>query len=293
VVHDDELSREERSRWAAAEQAGHLRWLAAFGADLVYGVDQVALARSLRLHLAAPGVLAAGADVTVGLRFEGDATRPWAQGAPHRVARGVARWRHLDTETLHATPLSVVLPLVVGADERVPRPLRLRAPAKAGRYALEVELDVPPITTARQTLEIRDAPRLATSAEADVRLGARYRLDDGDAPRRLDPATAFRLRIVAVNAGEAVWLSKPRGKKGDVALEWRWLDATGHPAPEGAGRTPLRYDVHPGQSYEFDEWPTVPAEAGRYVLEARLVVEGVGTQASADPPVRIAVEARR
>ena len=59
---------------------------------------------------------------------------------------------------------------------------------------------------------------------------------------------------------DAVWLSKPRGKKGDVALEWRWLDATGRPTAESAGRTRIRYDVYPGQSYGFDEWPMPPTE---------------------------------
>ena len=168
-------------------------------------------------------------------------------------------------------------------------PAAISAPAKAGHYALEVELDVPPIMTARHTVEIRDVPKLPTSAEAGSRVTARYRLEDGDAPRRLDPGTAVRLRIVAVNAGDALWLSKPRGKKGDVGLEWRWLDATGRPAAERTGRIRIRYDVYPGQSYEFDEWPTPPTQAGRYVLEAGLVAEGIGAL-GADPPVRMAVE---
>lgn len=292
VVHGDELSPEERSRWAAVEQAGHLRRLAAFGPDLVYGVDAVALAPSLHVRLAAPDVLAAGTDATVALRLESDGTGPWAQAAPHRVAQGVVKWTSLDSATLHATRVAVTLPLVVGADERVALPLRISAPAKAGRYTLEVELDVPPITTARQTLAIRDAPKLPTSAEANTRLAARYRLADGDAPRRLDPGMALRLRIIAVNAGDGVWLPKPRGKKGVVALEWRWLDPTGRPAAESAGRTRIHYEVYPGQSYEFDAWPMPPTEAGRYVLEAALAAEGVGPFA-ADPPMKIAVDVGR
>lgn len=292
VVHGDELSREALGRWAAAEQAGHLRRLAAFGPDVVYGVDAVALAPALRASLAAPEILAPGADVTLGLRLESDGTRPWAQGAPHRVARGAARWTSPEGTTRHTTRVSVTLPLVVGAGESVPVPLRLRAPPTEGRYALEVELDVPPITTARQTIEIRAAPKPLTSADAGARLAARYRLEHGDAPGRLAPVTALRLRIVAANAGDAVWLSKPRGKKGDVALEWRWLDAAGQPAAEGGGRRRIRHDVYPGQGYEFDEWPMAPAEAGRYVLEARLVVEGSGPFV-VDPPVRISVEVGR
>jgi hypothetical protein len=292
VVHGDELSPEALRRWTAAEQAGHLRRLAAFGPDVVYGVNAVALAPSLRIRLAAPDVLATGAEATVGLRLESAGTRPWAQGAPHRVAHGTVKWTSLDTATPRATNISVTLPLVVGAGESAPLPLRISAPAKPGRYALEVELDVPPVTTARHALEVRDAPKLATSAEAGARLAARYELEDGDATRRLDGGTALRLRIVTVNAGDAMWLTKPRGKKGDVWLEWRWLDATDRPAAESAGRTRIRYDVFPGQRYEFDEWPAPPAQAGRYVLEAGLVAEGIGAFA-ADPPVRLAVEVAR
>ena len=62
-------------------------------------------------------------------------------------------------------------------------------------------------------------------------------------------------------------------------------------APDGSG-TRIRYDVHRGQSYEFDEWPTPPTARGRYVLEAGLVAEGVGALA-ADPPLRIPLEVGR
>jgi hypothetical protein len=68
--------------------------------------------------------------------------------------------------------------------------------------------------------------------------------------------------------------------------------AAGRPAVESAGRTRIRYDVYPGQRYEFDEWPMSPTEAGRYVLEAGLVAEGIGAFA-ADPPVRIPFEVGR
>lgn len=289
VVHGDELSGEGRARWAAVERAGHLRRLAAFGSDVVYGVDPVALAPSLRASLAAPEVLAAGAEVTLGLRLESDGARPWAQRAPHRLARAAVRWTGLDGAAVQATPVSVTLPLVVSADERAPAQLRLTVPKQAGRYALEVDLDVPPLTTARHTIEVRHAAKLPTSAEAGAPLAARYSLAPGAAPGALDPGTAVRLRVSALNAGGARWLTKARAKKGSVALEWRWLDAGGRATAEGAGRTRIRYDVYPGQSYEFDEWPPSPSEAGRYVLEAGLVVEGVGPFA-ADPAVRIPVD---
>jgi hypothetical protein len=285
VVHGDELSAEARSRWAAAERAGALRRLAAFGPDVVYAVEPVTLAPALRVQLAAPPALAAGSSVTLGLRLETDGTGPWAQRPPYRLARGTARWTSLDGGTPHERRVSVMLPLVVGAKESAPVPLRLDTPAKAGRYVLDVALDVSPRLAARRTVEVRDG----SQRQDGTRLAVRYVLPDRDSPRGLDDAIAGHLHVVAVNTGDAIWLSKGRGKRGAVALEWRWLDATGRALAEGSGRTRLRYEVHPGQSYRFDEWPLPPTAAGRYVLEAGLVVEGVGPF-PAEGPLTLAVD---
>jgi hypothetical protein len=292
VVHGAELSAEERARWAAVEAAGQLRRLAAFGGDVVYGVDPVPLVPSLRVRLDAPGALPAGADAALGLRIETDGTRPWAQQAPHGLARGAARWTSLDGGAARSTPIRVTLPLVLAADERAPVPFRLVVPAKPGRYTLEIDLDVPPRASARHTLEVRGGPKLPPRLDAGAPLTARYAVESGTGTGAVEAAMAVRLRLVALNTGGAVWLAKGRGKKGSVALEWRWLDAAGRPRAEGGGRTRIRYDVHPGASYEFAEWPMAPAEPGRYVVEAGLVVEGVGPFA-AEPPVRTAVEVGR
>jgi hypothetical protein len=91
------------------------------------------------------------------------------------------------------------------------------------------------------------------------------------------------VRLVAVNTGEAVWLMKPRAKKGDVALQWRWLDASGQAIPGGSGHAPIRHDVRPGQRYPFDEWPAPPVVAGRYVLEIGLTSGGVGPFPGGEP----------
>lgn len=288
VVHTDHLSRGERLRWTIAERAGHVRRLATFGHDVVYGVAAVAVAPSLRVSLAAPDTLPVGADVRLGLRLESDEPRPWAQGSPHRIARAAVRWTDPGTGTVSATMVPVVLPLVVGRGESVGVPLRVTAPARAGRYAVDVTLDAPPIAAERRTIEVRGA-WLPTSVEAGDRLAARYLVEDGAARRVLAPGDSLRLRMAAINTGGAVWLTKSRGKKGDVALSWRWLEATGRPIAHGAGLARIRYDVHPGQRYEFDEWPAGPVEAGRYVVEAGLVTGGFGPSAG-DAPVRIWVQ---
>jgi hypothetical protein len=290
VVHRDRLSPGEGRRWDAAEGAGHVRRLAAFGPDVVYAVAAVERARGLRARVETPDALPPRADVRLGLRLASDdEARPWAQGPPHRVAWARVAWTDLGTGAVTATTVPVVLPLVVGAGESVAVPLRLTAPAPSGRYTLDVALESPGLAAERRTIEVRDGRPLPTSAEAGRPLAARYLVADGDGPRALGPGASLRLRVTALNTGEVVWLTKPRGKKGDVALAWRWRDATGQALAHGAGQARVRYDVYPGQGYEFDEWPATPAAPGRYLLEAGLVTGGLGTLA-AGAPVSVTVE---
>jgi hypothetical protein len=289
VVHGDRLSREERRRWTIAERAGHVRRLAAFGADVVYAVAAVPLAPSLRARVVMPDVLPPATDVRLGLRLDNDDARPWAHGRPHRVDHAVVRWSGPAPESPRPTSVSVVLPLVVGAGESAAIPLRMTTPTTPGRYTVDVALAGQGLGAERRTVEVRAAPRPPTSAEGSDRLAARYLLEDAGRPRVLAPAESLRVKLVAINTGGAVWLARPRGKKGDVALGWRWLDASGRATTPAAGQVATRYDVHPGQTYEFDEWVAVPTEAGRYVLELNLVSGGMGPFAI-EPPVKLVVD---
>jgi hypothetical protein len=289
VVHGDRLPREERIRWAAAEQAGHVRRLAAFGSDVVYAVAPVALASSLRARIAAPETLAPGSDARLGLRLANERGEPWAHGPPHGLARAAVQWTELATERVSTTTVSLMLPLVVGGRASVAVPFRVTVPATAGRYALDVRLPSQGLAAERRTIDVRTLTHLPTSAEPGARLAARYLIEDGPAPRTLHPGDSLHVRLVAVNTGEAVWLMKPRGERGDVSLRWRWLDAAGRAQTHGAGHAPIRYDVHPGQRYEFDEWPAPPVERGRYVLEIGLAIGGASAFAGGDP-ARLAVD---
>jgi hypothetical protein len=296
VVHGDHLSREDRLRWAAAEQAGHVRRLAAFGSDVVYSVPAVARTPSPSVQIAAPDTLPAGHDARLGLRLSTERGEPWAHRAPHGIARAVVRWTELATGRVSTTTVPVTLPLAMGRDETVVAPLRVRVPTTIGRHVLDVRLAWQGGSVARvadpRTIEVRDAVTLPSSADAGAPLAVRYLVPDGTAPRTLGPGDSLHLRLVAINTGEAVWLTKPRAKKGDVALAWRWLDATDRPIPDGSGDTPIRYDVHPRQRYEFDEWPALPVDAGRYVLEVRLTAGGTGPFPGSEP-VRLVVDVER
>lgn len=295
VVHADRLSREERTRWADTEQAGHLRRLAAFGADVVYSVAPVTLAPSPSVQLVAPDTLGAGQHARLALRLTGEGGQPWAHRAPHGAGRATMRWTELATGRAVSTAVLVMLPLVVGARQTVFVPLRVTAPSTAGRYTLDVRLapygGTMDIATEARTLDVRDSLRLVTSAEAAERLSARYLVVDGAEPRTLGPGESLHVKLVATNTGQAVWLTKARSGKGDVALRWRWLDASGRALGEGSGRAPIHHDAHPGQRYEFDEWPAPPVEAGPYVLEIGLTSGGVPFPR--DEPVKLVVEIAR
>ena len=276
VVHGDRLSRDDRRRWTAAEEAGHVRRLAAFEPVVVYAVSPLALAPSLTARIQAPEALAPGEDARLGLRLANEHAEPWAHGRPHGVARALVQWTAMATGRITTVHLPLTLPLVVGGAQSVALPLRTTVPSAPGRYALDVRIESRPIATRPLTIDVRPLPRVFTSAEAADRLAARYLVDGGLERPTLAPGDAMHLKIVAVNRGGAMWLSKPRAKKGDVALRWRWLDSHGRALDGGAGHAPIRYDVRPGDRYEFDEWPPGPVDAGRYVLEAELVSGGVG-----------------
>ena len=288
VVHGDRLSAEERSRWTVAERGGEFRRLAAFGSDVVYAIDPTPLAVALRARVAMPAVLPPGADVRVGLRLDNDAARPWAHGRPQGVEHVLVRWTGARTTTTRTT---LMPPLVVGSGESAALPLRLTTPATPGRYTVDVTLTRLGLVTPPETVELREVGRIPTSADGMDGLAVRYLVDPGPRDRVLRPTDSLHVKLVAVNTGSAVWLAKGRGKRGDVVLEWRWLDTAGRPMAGVGRQVTIRYDVYPGQRYELDEWAAVPAAAGRYLVELYLVNGGMGAFA-AEPPVRLDVETR-
>jgi hypothetical protein len=290
VVHGDTLPVDEHARWAAAEIAGHVRRLATFGADVVYAVPPVAPAATLRAQLAAPGALPAGADVRLGLRLSPVGRGPWAHGRPHRIDHAIVRWTDAASGRTITATVPVTLPLVVGAGESAAIALRVSAPSRPGRYALDVTLARHGLVAGTQIVEVGDSRTLPTSAEAREPLAAEYTLDDDAGPRAVTPADSLRVTLTARNTGRAVWLVKARGKQGDVWLRWRWVTADNRPLALEGG-TPIRYDVLPGARYAFDAWVTPPVVPGRYGLELGLVSGGGGPLgAGGVPPVRLVVD---
>jgi Dolichyl-phosphate-mannose-protein mannosyltransferase len=136
----------------------------------------------------------------------------------------------------------------------------------------------------------RFATALPTSQNAPNELAASYHL------MSLTPDPGSRSeniligRVGAVNIGEAVWLSRARGEKGEVRLIWRWF-AGEREVPSTIGGWSLGYDVLPGQAYEFAVEIVTPKEPGEYTLEFGLVSMRVASFAEqGTAPLRILVQ---
>ena len=114
---------------------------------------------------------------------------------------------------------------------------------------------------------------IPTSRSAPELLSAVYRLDPSPFNVVASSRTVrcpVRLCITAVNTGQSVWLSALRSNNGAVKMTWRWVKE-GEEVSGVAGAEPLRHDVFPGASYEF-QMPLlpVPSEPGEYVLKLEM-----------------------
>jgi hypothetical protein len=111
---------------------------------------------------------------------------------------------------------------------------------------------------------------LPTSRDASHKLAASYHLIGRVPKGTLAPKSFIICRISVVNTGEAVWLTRMQGAKGEVLLQWRWLKEQ-QQVPSTEGRLFIGYDVLPGQTYDFTIEATVPGEPGEYLLELGLI----------------------
>jgi hypothetical protein len=115
---------------------------------------------------------------------------------------------------------------------------------------------------------------LPTSRNAPHKLAATYRLPSLAPATTLQAGDLLLCRIGVMNVGEAVWLDRAKWEKGEVRLRWRWFEE-GQEGHVTQGGWLLRYDVLPGQSYEFTVEIVTPKKPGNYLLELGLVSEGV------------------
>jgi hypothetical protein len=110
-------------------------------------------------------------------------------------------------------------------------------------------------------------------AEADYAVGLAL-FDDPGGPVRLAPGEARPLYVRVRNHGGAIWRwgleQQPEIR---VSYHWRTVDGDVH-TYDGL-RSPLPFDLGPGQAAIVPVWVEAPAEPGRYRLEVDLVHEHV------------------
>jgi hypothetical protein len=283
VVHTATLSPEQLGRWSAAEAtAGGLKWLTAFGTDLVYSVPTVTTGSSLTAEVYAPDWLPVRQRVTVPMLLRSDRPLPWAHPKPYGRSGVAIQWTDLRTARSFTGQARVELPLVLPRGQTATIPLMVSPPDVPGRYVVRAFMPSARITIEPRTVEVRSAD-LPTSRHGSRLLSVSYihRPDTGLLSVTLPEPV--HLDITAMNTGGAVWLAWGRQEKGAVKLGWRWL-RPGHELPESEGRIPILYDVFPGQRYEFRAAIPPPLEPGSYVLEVGLVSELVAWMSDLGSP---------
>ncbi len=291
VVHTDRLSALEQARWAAAEHRLPLRVLATFGHDVVYSVPPVDARPVRSSSISVPLATPAGREIRIGLMIRADGALPWVHPRPLGESRAQVTWRTDRDRSPIRQSVRAQLPPVIPAGETAAIPLAIKTPVAPGPYTLEVSVPFLTVGPARATVVVRrESP--VTSRDAAAGLGARYTLPQPLVPLVVAPSQQITVRLTATNTGQAVWLARATNDRGVVSLAWRWRDATGElEALSGSSR--IRFDVFPGQRYEFRAPLDAPGRPGRYTLEFGLVSESVGAfAASGTAPLRLAVEVR-
>jgi len=113
---------------------------------------------------------------------------------------------------------------------------------------------------------------MPTSLDEPQKLAASYTLIRLVPGTLLSPSGVLHAQVKVRNTGQAVWLARAKGDRGAVRLGWRWFKGN-QEIVFASGREGLRYDVFPGQSYEFKVRIAPPMESGEYTLELGLVSE--------------------
>ncbi|HXH11554.1 MAG TPA: hypothetical protein VNP04_17535 [Alphaproteobacteria bacterium] len=84
------------------------------------------------------------------------------------------------------------------------------------------------------------------------------------------PYGLLEMSVKAWNTGQAVWLSGVKRNGGTVQLVWRWFSGD-QELPATLGSEAIKYDVFPGQDYEFSVRIAPPRIPGIYRLVVGLV----------------------
>jgi SpoIID/LytB domain protein len=163
-------------------------------------------------------------------------------------------------------------PLLPGATRTLTA--RVRAPARAGSYALQLQM-------VREGVGwIPDAASVTATVQAAV-FRALYAV--GPLPAA-DPAQSTMLPVTVRNDGNATWNATAPNP---VNLSYHWYDASGALVLWEGTRTPLGSDLQPGSSRTLSMALALPPRAGAYTLRVDLVREGHGWFSSLGSPAAV------
>jgi hypothetical protein len=90
---------------------------------------------------------------------------------------------------------------------------------------------------------------------------------------RVSPGEARTVVVKASNTGEAVWLSSARNGQGNVSVGYRIFNERRQEI--AGGRSPIPYDLSPGESTLINLVFQAPADKGHYTLQLDMVSEYV------------------
>jgi hypothetical protein len=270
IVHGDMLSPDEVKRWQRADPAAiGLQRLAQFGSDVVYATPLVNRTEQLQITLRTPDRLPTGAALKLELLAHGLEHRPWMHPRPLGRTEAVVEWVENRTGRTTRHKRYLMMPVAITGGETTSIGLPVRTPASPGEYQLRVRLPQFNVSAELNVVGLTTDP-LPTSLNAPQALAAVYALREAPAEARISGLVGVTLQVV--NTGSALWLAEAKGDRGAVGLGWRWYRQEYH-IPAWSGREKLKYDIAPGQAYEFRVQIPTPMEAGDYVLELDMVSE--------------------
>jgi hypothetical protein len=135
-----------------------------------------------------------------------------------------------------------------------------------------------------------------SAADAPLPAGEpRAELTAHEPPRTARGEERLTFFVTARNAGRALWpsLSAAEGRS-RIVLRARWLGGEDRRASPAEVRTPLHYDLPPGETTPLPIELRAPAAAGQYLLELAIIREGF-EEANADlaPPLLLPLTVER
>jgi Tol biopolymer transport system component len=210
----------------------------------------------------APTILVPGQTYAVELRLTNRGVLAW-QGleggrapGPETVQVGT-RWRDVEGGVVDTPPTATPIPQTVPAGQTAIVVAQVQAPAVAGRYLMSFDL----FHRAGFFSQLSGLPTPTLTVTVSSPYAVQFL--DHNTPGRVFPGDVVTVALQARNVGSLAWRAQ-----GTTAIQiaYSWQAKDGRVVERAGLRTPLPYDVAPGQSAAFAARLQSPGEAGEYTL---------------------------